>query len=189
MAYNQNIPQATDKQNQSQADILANFQALAPWGTGYGQFTLQASAPTFAAGINGIYNLLNATTSKNELYVKKQSNDAPTAVPFTASKMSNNTMANSASGWAYLASGVLLKWGIKSVTSSGATTIDSGSLSGGPSFNYNFRAILTPYSSAGTPGQFQVISKGFTTTTSGILNIYTFNASASTGVEYLFIGV
>jgi hypothetical protein len=72
MAYQQNIPQPTDIKSKSQADILGNFQALVSFGNGYADLPVQIVAPSFAAGNDGVYTLNNAVTTKNELYVHKQ---------------------------------------------------------------------------------------------------------------------
>lgn len=116
MAFNANIPQPTDQLDQSQADILANFQALEGFGNGYADLSVLAGAPVFSAGNNGVYSLLNATTSVNEIYIHKQTVDAPTDFPITASKMSNTAIASCDNGWGYSSSGMLMKWGVVNVT-------------------------------------------------------------------------
>lgn len=192
MAYNSNIPQASDKQNQSQDDILANFQALAPWGAGYGEFLLQASAPSFGADVDGIYTLLNGTTSKNELYVHKQVNGGTTAIPFTASKMSNNTNANSVNGWCYLPSGLLLKWGNVAFTSGTSKTVNPTTTSGGPNFSYNFRVFLSKDCTLSALNSgYDIALNGFTsaTTPSGEFSVFGANTASGCGFSYLVIGV
>jgi hypothetical protein len=126
MAY-ANIPQATDQLSQSQADLLANFQALQvlidvnhvdfasgdqgkhKWIT----WPVQGAAPAFAAGEVGAYNLLSTVTSIDELFLNKiVSGGAAVQIPMTASILStNNSPGLNVVGWTYLPSGVLLKWG------------------------------------------------------------------------------
>ena len=86
MAYQNNIPQPTQRLKDSQGDLLANFQALqtflevnhVTFGSGdegkhkWVSFPTQGSAPSFAGGEEGLYNLVYATTAQNELYVHKQ---------------------------------------------------------------------------------------------------------------------
>lgn len=191
MPYYSNIPQSTDYINDSQSQILANFTALAPWGNGYGQFTLQGTAPTFAAGVNGIYTLLNATTTANELYIHLQrigAANAPADIPFTASKMSNTAMANCDSGWSYLPSGLLIKWGVRAIsTASTYTAVDVSTISGGPNFNRAFQVIVSGYNSS-TYLSFNATWTGLNTTT-GNFNAALSAANAFTSVAYLVIGV
>ena len=99
MAYQANIPNATDRISASQADIQGNFQELLSWGNGYGNFTAQGAAPTFAAGNDGIYTLPYATTGVNELFVHKQVFGGTSEIPFTASKLSYTAIAGSDNGW------------------------------------------------------------------------------------------
>ena len=189
MAYTTNIPAATDKISTSQPQIQANFNALAAFGNGYGDFTLQLSAPSGSTTTNQIYTLVNADTTKNELYVKKQSNDAPVAVPFTASKMSNTVVASSDNGWSYLPSGVLMKWGSK--TNGGTTTnVDVATDCGGPAFNRVFQTLITPYSNVSSVAPIYASHRG--AVTHGTTGNFTFQISATTGgqgITYIVIGV
>ncbi len=158
MAYNKNIPQATDVKNQSQSDILGNFQAIydlinvnhAIFGSvNEGKHTVvsmpvQSPAPTFSSGDNGLYSFLNATTNKNELYVHKQTASGTSEIPFTASILSNTAIGSiTAGGWSYLPTGLLIKWG---TTAAGSATVsvDVPSTAGGPNFAKVFKVFLTP---------------------------------------------
>ena len=82
MAYNQNIPQATDQLSQSQSDILNNFIALQTLidvnhvdfaSADQGKHKMlelvnQAVVPTFLATEVGFYNALFTFTGINELW-------------------------------------------------------------------------------------------------------------------------
>src|ERR1700693_934013 len=100
--YNPNIPKPTDDPSVSQNDLLLNFGALqalidvdhvdfAVAGAGkHNKVTLplQAVAPAFAAGENGVYNLLpvaGALTGVDEIYLRKQISTGGTNIPMTAS--------------------------------------------------------------------------------------------------------
>jgi len=185
MAYTQNTPLATQKINSSQPIILENFTLLNPAGNGYMEFLLKGTAPTFGASSNGMYTFLNTDTTKDELYVKKHSNDAPTTIPFTASKMSNSTMANSVNGWCYLPSGLLMKWGSKAVTTTSFDDVDFQTLSGGPPYTTVFQALVT----AGNSGPYLASAAGRSTLTTTVVKVYLTAANASTSVSYLIIGV
>lgn len=115
ITYSSSIPQATDQISQSQPLILQNFTAInqlievdhatfASSNAGFhNQVTLpvQGSAPSFAAGNIGLYSLLNATTTKNELYINLSSG---TNIPMTA-------CSTFQTGYTYLPSGILMQWG------------------------------------------------------------------------------
>src|SRR6266403_1254250 len=127
MSYQNNIPQPTDLLSKSQSDILGNFAALqtlidvnhvdfASSDQGkhkFVTFPVQSPAPTFNAGEIGLYNFLSTRTSQDELYLV---NSVGNTIPLTESQQ-----VASGSGWAFLPSGVLLKWGHSSAN--GLTTI------------------------------------------------------------------
>lgn len=188
MAYNSNIPLPTDKISNSQADILGNFVALAPWGNGYGQFTLQGTTPTFAAGVNGMYTELYGTTATNELFIHTQSVGIPADVPFTASKMSDNAAVSCLNGWSYLPSGMLIKWGSVAITDANPLSIDVTTQSGGPAFNTAFIPLVTAVNLGSNVDAVSIVVSDFDNVT-GALEVYAINASADTFVNYLVMGV
>ena len=123
MAYNATIPKPTDALQDSQGDILDNFAAIklfvdvdhktfgdANQGA-HAKVTLPdfAAAATFTGTNAGIYAQTSTLTTKNELYSHVTGR---TDVPFTAS-YGDETATQ---GWAYLPSGILLKWGRASKT-------------------------------------------------------------------------
>ena len=139
MAYNNAIPQPTDKLRNSQSDLLGNFAAIktlvdinhvtfdvADQGKHkFVTFPVQSPAPTFLAGEEGLYNFLNTVTTQNELYVHIQETlvgTRPQEIPFTASSLSRSAPVPAATntaqsvGWTYLPSGMLLKWGLAAGT-------------------------------------------------------------------------
>lgn len=204
MSYQQNIPAATDIKSQSQSDIQGNFQAIktlidinhVTFGSAdQGKhnkvsFPLTSTspvAPVFAATEEGLYNLVNATTSKNELYVHRQTVDAPTDIPFTASILSNTAVASSDNGWTYLPSGMLLKWGFKSANTS-PVTVTPTVTSGGPNFTRVFAVITAPFDSS-TNVNFNCGQKTASVAPSGNFTAYCANPSGTTGIKYLVIGV
>jgi len=77
-------------------------------------FPVQAAAPVFVdAGDLGLFSLLNATTTKNELNVYKANGVGANFVnvPFTASILSNSVPGPGTAGWSYLPSGLIIQWG------------------------------------------------------------------------------
>lgn len=102
-------------------------------------FPVQGAAPVFGAGIAGLFNLLNATTAKNELNVHKQNQAGAVDVPFTASVLSNNAIPGITNGWSYLPSGILIKWGVINANGAGTATLNlnSGGVLG-PNFTRMF---------------------------------------------------
>lgn len=202
MAYNANIPQPGDVKSQSQPQLLGNFQAInTAFTVNHVAFDLadqgkhkfitmpvQGAAPAFGAGENGFYNLNNATTTKNELYVQHQWNAGAVATAFTASKMSNTAAAGCVNGWAYLPCGLLVKWGQTAapapVTS---VAITPTATAGGPAFTQAFRTYVSGYQTAGLTN--------FTCGETGTLNVngnftaYCNNSAANTFINWLVIGV
>lgn len=157
MAYQPNIPQATDQLSQSQADILANFQAIQTlidvnhvdfasgdqgkhkWIT----FPVQSGAPAFAAGEVGAYNLLSAVTSVDELYLNKQNAGGAVQVPITSSILSTNAAPTAATTtWSYLPSGLILITGRGNGT--GLVTINWASATI-PTLTAVVNAMVCPY--------------------------------------------
>ena len=118
MAFLSTIPQATDRIKDSQPQILANFVAIPTLleinhvgfvgGSDDGKhikvdFTNSATHPLVDAGQILLYN------NSNELYVKKAGALAVEGIPFTKS-------SNAVAGYSYLASGLLIRWGVSTVT-------------------------------------------------------------------------
>lgn len=104
MAYNANIPQPSDSLSQSQADILANFQAIAPlFNQGIQQFIIlpeQSAAPATSANEVALYS--KDVSGVSQLFMRRESNGIE--LDFTSSLQAS-------SGWARLPSGILIKWG------------------------------------------------------------------------------
>ncbi len=136
-----NVPQPTQSLGQTQSLINANFSTIdtafsinhVPYNDPSGNqgkhnlvdFPVQTVAPTLAAGDVGIYNLNNATTTKNEAYIHKITGATTINIPFTASTLSANSTPTSGSGvWTYLPSGVIMLTG--NGTGSGLTTVTFG---------------------------------------------------------------
>lgn len=145
MAYNNAIPNATDRISDSQQPLKDNFASISTVvGINHVQFDdasgdqgkhkwlampVQAPAPTgsFLAGEVGMYSFLNLTTSKNELYINKTNQATVTQIPSTASILSiTSNPANNANGWTYLPSGLLLKWGRQNVNGTGTANYIAG---------------------------------------------------------------
>ena len=153
MAYIPNTPAVNTAANQTRKPIEDNFIALAPWGFGYGQFTLQSAAPSFGTGIDGMYVLNNATTTKNELYIHKQTFAGTSDIPFTASILSKATPVANSDGWTNLPSGIRLVWS----SFSSATGLTTVTLPGGiPPFTVLLNVFLTPVSSSTSDADFAV---------------------------------
>jgi len=199
--YTKDIPQGAQKQSVTQAPIQSNFQAIKELveidheafnlANNFGKhkrvsLLAHAPAPTFDANDAGLYNFLNPTTTKNELYVHRQTNNSPAEVPFTASKMSNTAMSSCINGWSYLPSGLLIKWG-SAVASADVVDIAPAVVSGGPVFSRVFLAYVTPFSSSTfynfSCGVYQAPS-----TPTGAFKVYCKNWSGGS-IKYLVIGV
>jgi hypothetical protein len=146
MAYQANKPQPGDQLSVSQADLFNNFAAINTFvgvdhygfGTANaGQHNFnQLAAPAVADATHvGIYcAVLNG---KPELYINKA---APAVqVPFTAS-------LKSATGWSWLPSGILMKWGNYNAVHNTTTTITFSVGATIPAFTVSPIVVLTPTS-------------------------------------------
>ena len=206
MPYNGNIPQATDQISQSQSQILDNFTAIQtvvavnhvtfddPSGNQgkhkWVSFPVQASAPAFAAGEEGLYSLAynNNTNTKNELFVHKQTSSGTQDIPCTASIISQNAAVGAnTNGWSYLPSGILMHWETASGISGLQTvTVDATY----PAFNAIFTVILSPYSSSTSDANFAVRLVDILSTTQFRIYISsrTSTGAAVGGVKMLIIG-
>lgn len=184
MAWNPNIPQPTDKLSVSQADILANFQALDPIVNGVDQFVLlpvQGSAPTTSATQIAIYSRVSALTGIAELALRRPSSGVITE--FTSSTQSNN-------GWTRLPSGILLKWG--QGTANGLTTITFPVAASVPAFTQIFSIqVATGYVNGSDGDGFvrlnQYIAPWTSFTAYGSARTTVTNKSVS--FDYLAIGI
>jgi hypothetical protein len=132
MPYQANRPLANDQLSQSQQDINGNFQILgsiggniqpnsagintAP-GAGFNYLYLQTVAnpplgTAFAAN-TALYSAVFNT--KANLFVNKVNNAGNQQYPITSSILDTATPGNGTSGWSYLPSGLIIKWGVVGV--------------------------------------------------------------------------
>jgi len=160
MAYQNNIPQASDTISKSQQDLLNNFAAIqtlievnhGTFGASdegmhkFLTFPVQSAAPTFALTQNGMYSKIPASplpqTGIEEIFVHKQSNAGVKEIPFTASTLSTATPAALTEGWSYLPSGLIIKWGAN-VNGTGSAVISFPTGSNIPAFTTCLNVQLT----------------------------------------------
>jgi hypothetical protein len=126
-------------------------------------FPVQASAPSFLSGEEGLYNLLNATTDVNELYIHKQTSAGTAEIPFTASILSESAPTSLMPGWTYLPSGILVRWDLI-IGNAGMNTTTLGG-AGFPVFNTLYTVFLTPYSATAGDVNFAVRLVGIVSNT------------------------
>ena len=196
-----NVPLASQSLGQTNASIRGNFSVIGAafivdhvdYNTsGQGKhnqvtFPVQGAQPTFLTGEEGLYNFLNATTNKNELYVHKQLVAGTVDIPFTASKMSNYAFASCNSGWSYLPSGLLIKWG-SIAANSPAISVNTTTISGGPAFQQVFTVMVTSVDT-GTATNFICGQRSAVDLGTGIFTAWCANNNGSTSINYLVIGV
>jgi len=194
MAYQPNIPQATDALSQSQIDIQNNFGALSTflnvnhvdfassdqgkhkWVT----FPVQGSTPSFAAGEVGLYNM--ALTGVNELFINKQAQAGVQQIPLTASLLSSATPALGNGGWTYFPSGYYQTFG--SGTGSGLTTVTLTY----PPPNSLSTVILTPFSATTSYSNVEVRLVNIVSRTQFRCFISVNGVAASASFQFLAIG-
>lgn len=118
MAYNSNIPQPTDLISTSQAQILANFQAIntlidvnhytfnsagATDGKHkYVSMPEQAADPATAVNELAIFSKVGAISAVSELFLRRENS----GIVYNFTESGQNTI-----GWTRLPSNILIKWG------------------------------------------------------------------------------
>ncbi len=134
MAYNSQIPQATDQMSVSQGQILPNFQEIAiafnanhvNFNTGsvegmhdFVQFPTGAPSLTTKTPITGQVALYSNTYNDiPELFFQRANLGAGAGIPITS--MGSSSGVN----WAYLPSGQVLKWGTATTNGVGKAIIN-----------------------------------------------------------------
>lgn len=116
-------PLATDRINDTQAPIRENFNTIdTAWQVNHVDFTDAAdfgkhvqidcaelvNHPLIDADDISLYNFESTITNQPELYVKRAGAFGVAGTPFTASGWDAGTL----SGWTYLPSGLLVKFGV-----------------------------------------------------------------------------
>lgn len=195
MAYNANIPQATDQISVSQADLLNNFIALSTFlnvnhvdfaSADQGKhkfvsFPQQGSSPATSGTEVALYCKVSSLTGAPELFYRDA--NSSTDIEFTS-------YVNNVDGWTRFPSGVLIKWG--NATANGATSINFPVGATYPVFTNVFSAQVTPNTLGGAnvdPDTFVTVNAISTTQ----LTVYG-SARSTTGAKaanftYLVIGV
>jgi hypothetical protein len=202
MALN-NIPQAGQSLGSTRDLISQNFSVIdtafsinhVPYNDPSGlqgkhplvQFPVQTTIPaTITTGDISLYNKLPAapfpTTGTNELFLVKA--NGTTTIPITASHQATT-------GWTYLPSGILMKWGVTTTISGGspfAYLYPTGASI--PAFSNVFTVMLTPIdsTSGGAPITDQVSVETGTIATTGFSVVYQGTAYSTTVVQYFAIG-
>ena len=183
-----NVPLASQSLGQTNASIRGNFSVIGAafivdhvdYNTsGQGKhnqvtFPVQGAQPTFLTGEEG-------------LYVHKQLVAGTVDIPFTASKMSNYAFASCNSGWSYLPSGLLIKWG-SIAANSPAISVNTTTISGGPAFQQVFTVMVTSVDT-GTATNFICGQRSAVDLGTGIFTAWCANNNGSTSINYLVIGV
>ncbi len=187
MVYQPNIPNATDAIKNSQADVQRNFQSIGTaFDKNHGDFNsaipgqhvvvqmpVQVATPNppFAATDVALYNLNDAITTKSEMYVHKIQNATTAEIPMTASILSTSTPLLASSGWTYLPSGIIMKWGNVTVpvpTSPDQQVIVFPVAADIPVFSVCIQVMITPVlqdNAGGTSAWSPTIYTGSTKTT------------------------
>lgn len=153
MAYNQNIPQPTDKISTSQGQILANFQALnniATQTAPYLLFPEQGSAPVTPVDTVALYSV-QGLNSVAELSFQRESSSGP-GINFTQYGQNQDATSlgtNGQGGYTILPSGIVLKWGSWTMTGSATSQVVTfpmtTSVSGQPTINSTIPGFGTLY--------------------------------------------
>lgn len=154
MAYKNNIPQATTRIKDSQADILNNFASIKTLvdvdhvtfdATNQGKHAkvtipVAAVAPTTAANECAMYTKASTYTSIPELFMRRASNGA--SLSLTEARLDD---ASTRKGWAALPCGLMLRWGFVTIPSVGINTVTYDTDPTIPVFSAALGVVLTPF--------------------------------------------
>lgn len=177
MAYQANIPAATDQISQSQMDIQGNFQALNPVIQGVIDLPPQIGNPASTTH-NIIYAKNYTNTSQQEVFIENAA--GTTFTPITAAR-------KAAIGWTYLPSGLLMAWGV--IGGSGNVTLLYSTITNFPGFTMTpFSFQLTPYRTTATPS-FLVYLDSFTPGANTNLQLGVFFSGAAANAFFLVMGI
>jgi hypothetical protein len=185
MAYNPNIPQPTDAQDTSQADILNNFIALDPIYNGVNNFIIlpvQGSTPTTSSTQLSLFSA-NDSSSNLQLFLGPISTGTP--INLTGSGQATN-------GWARLPSNILIKWGTTNVPVNTLTTVSfpAGSIPAFASIFYASACQTFAASPTTSTLNTSVSAGNFTTTTFQVWpNATTALLTGTVSITYLAIGI
>lgn len=195
MAYNPNIPQATDQISVSQADLLNNFIALSTFlnvnhvdfaSADQGKhkfvsFPQQGSSPATSGTEVALYCKVSPLTSVPELYFRNATSGAE--YEFTSYQPAVD-------GWTRLPSGILLKWG--NVSANGATVINFPAGATIPSFTAVSSAQVSVNTIGGgnvDPNTFVTVNAISTTQLTVYGSSRTATGAAAVNFTYLVIGL
>lgn len=192
MAYNENIPQATDNPSQSQPQLLANFQEIntafnlnhADFNTAdqgkhsFLQMPEQTSAPATAADEGALYSQESSLTAVTELVFRRESNGDE--IEFTGGSLSTN-------GWTRLPSGILLKWGTINA-GAGASSNNFPTGASIPVFSAVYNGVICVEDSSSSPNVFATLRSISTTAISVFGSARTSTSTSAIRFRYLVIG-
>lgn len=153
MAYTNNTPQATDRVSDTQDPILQNFVNIPTLiganhvgfdGTANeGKHTVisaveQGAPPATAVDEVALFSQLSTLSAQSELAIRKENNGAVTE--FTS-------LGTGPTGWSYLPSGLLMKWGFTGAIS-GQTNILFSTVGTTPAFTSVYQIMPFVFSVA-----------------------------------------
>lgn len=176
MAYNSNIPQPNDRFKDTQPQILANFQALAPFGNNAAVIPTSASDPATAANEVAFYAKTSANTAISAFFIRQPSNGS--VYEITSSNYAQGT--GLIPGWTMLPAGILMKWGRVTTSAGGSATVTLNGVASQPNFSVYYIAQLTPSSNTAISTIARITSLTGST--------LTFVGQASTQYHYLVMG-
>lgn len=140
-------------------------------------FPVQTSAPVIAAGDIGVFSENSALTTQNELFI---TNSVGTTYPVTASLPAT-------SGWCYLPSGLLMKWGVNA--GNGDTVIPFPVAATIPVFNNVYTTqVCDTFNSAADTDTYVRHTSTSTVTIRVFCSARTTTGAAATSFNWLVIG-
>ncbi len=137
--------------------------------------TLKAPGPvTTIATTNGFFAQNWATTTKDEMWIQTAAGVGTNQYPMSASVLSQTPLiGNYTTGWTYLPSGIVMKWGNVSVNTNSTVTVTLNGI--GPNYGAIFSVQLNGFQgnvwslAGGTPAASFQIVRGSTSSNGTVL--------------------
>lgn len=149
----------------------------------------QAASPAFGASETGLFNAISVLTNVQETFVHTFLNNgaATSNIGLTSSILSTSIPGIDSNGWAFLPSGILLKWGRQAAAAFPASTIITFPVAANiPVFTQVFNAQITVKDTVAT-GNFAITSHVSALTTTN-MTVFTNNQIQNASIYYFVIG-
>lgn len=205
MAYNNNTPQGSQAISDTQEKILDNFKAIDGWTAvdhvgfnvadegKHNKVTLiaQGGAPAFTNATDlGMWNALGGDSGRQEVYIAKTTNNTRVNVAMTESSLSTSALANQASGYTMLPSGMIMKFDTATITLPGVGSLGEQTINFTTAFpNACFKVFITLRDNAVSSGLIAGIKATGGITATNFIVSFRQTMSGTGNVEFTYLAI